>query len=209
MTEGRPQGRDGTAAPAGTGGDLRSVGDRIEALLAELRAISDPRTRETTEELVRSLLELYGGGLARMMEIVYESPAGGELFGRFAADDLVASVLLLHDLHPEDTETRILRALDGVRPYLGSHGGDVTLLAVEEGVVRLRLEGSCHGCPSSSITMKLAIEKAIGEAAPEVLRIEVEGVSEHASPVAAAAGGDGVVQIGALRCPTELENRAG
>jgi Fe-S cluster biogenesis protein NfuA len=209
MIEGGPQGTEGTAAPAATGGNLRSVGDRIEALLAELRAISDPRTRETTEELVRSLLELYGGGLARMMEIVYDSPAGGELFDRFAADDLVASVLLLHDLHPEDTETRILRALDGVRPYLGSHGGDVTLLAVEEGVVRLRLEGSCHGCPSSSITMKLAIEKAIGEAAPEVLRIEVEGVSEPASPVAAAAGGDGVVQIGALRCPTELENRAG
>jgi hypothetical protein len=123
-------------------GNLRSVGDRIEALLAELRAIDEPRARETAEELVRSLLELYGGGLARMMEIVYDSAAGGELFDRFAADDLVASLLLLHDLHPEDTESRILRALDGVRPYLGSHGGDVRLLGIEDGVVRLRLEGS-------------------------------------------------------------------
>jgi Fe-S cluster biogenesis protein NfuA len=191
-------------------GDLRSVGDRIEALLAELRAINEPRARETAEELVRSLLELYGGGLARMMEIVYDSAAGGELFDRFAADDVVASLLLLHDLHPEDTESRVLRALDGVRPYLGSHGGDVRLLGIEDGVVRLRLEGTCHGCPSSSITMKLAIEKAIGEAAPEVTRIEVEGVAEPSAPASAAfsSGGDSVVQIG-LKCPSEIEKYPG
>jgi len=183
--------------------DLRAVGDRIEGLLAELRTITDRRARETAEELVRSLLELYGGGLARMMDIVYESSSGGELFDRFAADDLVASLLLLHDLHPEDTESRILRALDGVRPYLASHGGDVQLLGMaEDGAVRLRLEGSCHGCPSSSVTMKLAIEKAIGEAAPEVVRIEVEGVADPAAPVS-APGESSLVQIG-LTCPSEL-----
>ena len=127
---------------------LRTVGDRIEGLLAELRTIDDPRTRGTAEELVRSLLDLYGGGLARMMELVYDSPAGGELFERFAADDLVSSLLLLHDLHPEDTESRILRALDGVRPYLGSHGGDVTLLGIADDVVRLRLEaGAATAAP--------------------------------------------------------------
>jgi Fe-S cluster biogenesis protein NfuA len=201
MIENRPE---SATAPAG---DLRSVGDRIEALLAELRAINEPRARETAEELVRSLLELYGGGLARMMEIVYDSAAGGELFDRFAADDVVASLLLLHDLHPEDTESRILRALDGVRPYLGSHGGDVRFLGIDgDGAVHLRLEGSCHGCPSSSITMKLAIEKAIGEAAPEVTRIEVEGVAEPSS--SPSSGGDSVVRIG-LRCPSEIEKYPG
>jgi Fe-S cluster biogenesis protein NfuA len=213
MIEGGTQSAGAPAAPAGS---LRTVGDRIEGLLAELRGIDEPRARETAEELVRSLLELYGGGLARMMEIVYDSAAGGELFARFAGDDLVASLLLLHDLHPEDTETRILRALDGVRPYLGSHGGDVTLLGLEEGVVRLRLEGSCHGCPSSSITMKLAIEKAIGEAAPEVTRIDVEGVAEpgatsssaFAASAISAEGGESLVQIG-LRCPSEIETLRG
>jgi len=189
---------ESAAAPAG---NLRAVGERIEALLAELRTIADPRDRKIAEELVRSLLELYGGGLARMMEIVYDTTGGGELFDRFAGDDLVASLLLLHDLHPEDAESRILRALDGVRPYLGSHGGDVRLLGFEDGVVRLRLEGSCHGCPSSSITMKLAIEKAIGEAVPEAARIEVEGVADPAAPPAV----DSVVQIG-RQCPSEIEN---
>jgi Fe-S cluster biogenesis protein NfuA len=180
-----------------------AVGERIESLLAELRAIDEPRARQTAEELVRSLLELYGDGLARVMEIVDESSLGGDLFGRFAADDLVASLLLVHDLHPESAEERIGRALDGVRPYLASHGGDVRLLGIAADAVHLRLEGSCHGCPSSTITMKLAIEKAIEEAAPEIVRIEVEGVAEPAAP-----SGDSLVQIG-LRCPTEIENLHG
>jgi len=179
--------------------NLRAVSDRIETLLAEVRALGDPRARETAEELVRLLAELYGAGLERMLTIVDEAGAG-ELFDRFAADDLVSSLLVLHGLHPQDVESRIAAALDRVRPFLGSHGGDVRLLGVEEGVVRLRLEGSCHGCPSSTVTMKLAIERAIEEAAPEVARIEVEGV---AAPETAPAL-DSLVQIG-LRCPSELE----
>lgn len=185
---------------------MRAVGHRIEAMLAELRTITDPRARKTAEELVRLLLELYGGGLERMMEIVDESPAGGELFARFATDDLIASLLLLHGLHPEDAEVRIARALDRVRPFLASHGGGVTVLGIADGVIRLRLEGSCHGCQSSTVTMKLAIEKAIEEAAPELERIEVEGVVDAAVPVV-AADGEGLVQIG-LRCPGEIESAA-
>jgi Fe-S cluster biogenesis protein NfuA len=182
--------------------NLRAVSDRIEALLAEVRALGDPRARETAEELVRLLMELYGAGLERMLEIVDEADAG-ELFGRFAKDDLVASLMILHGLHPQDIEDRIAGALERVRPYLASHGGDVRLLGVADGVVRLRLEGSCHGCPSSTVTMKLAIERAIEEAAPEVARIEVEGVAGETGIEAAPAGGS-LVQIG-LRCPSELE----
>jgi Fe-S cluster biogenesis protein NfuA/nitrite reductase/ring-hydroxylating ferredoxin subunit len=97
---------------------------------------------------------------------------------RLAADDLVASLLVLHDLHPDDTDTRVRAALDEVRPYLGSHAGGVEYLGVDtEGVVRLRLQGSCDGCPSSLVTVRTAIEKAIEEAAPEVARVEVEGVT--------------------------------
>src|SRR5262249_42532332 len=80
--------------------------------------------------------------------------------------------------HPLDVGTRVRQALERVRPQLGAHGGDVSLLGVWDGVVRLRLEGSCHGCPSSTVTMKLAIEQAVTEAAPEVTAIEVEGIGE-------------------------------
>ena len=157
------------------GNNLRAAGDRIESLLQELGTVADPRIREKAEELVRLLMELYGSALVRVLEIVDDTGSADAIFDRLAADDLVASLLVLHGLHPLNVETRIARALDRVRPYLGSHGGDVKLLGVKDGVVHLRLEGSCHGCPSSTVTMKLAIEKAIEEAAPEVVRIEVEG----------------------------------
>ena len=85
----------------------------------------------------------------------------------------------MHGLHPYGVEERVERALEAVRPYLGSHGGDVELLGVtEEGVVRLRLLGSCDGCPSSSVTLELAVEGAIHEAAPEVSAIEIETAAD-------------------------------
>ena len=157
---------------------LRSVGDRIETLVHELGSLADGRARESAEELVRLLMEFYGAGLARILEISEEAGAGANFLARLAEDPLVASLLVLHSLHPHDAETRIRRALESVRPYLGSHGGGVQFLGVADGVARLRLEGSCDGCPSSLVTVKLAIERAIEEAAPEVTRVEVEGVKE-------------------------------
>jgi Fe-S cluster biogenesis protein NfuA len=177
--------------------NLRAAADRIEALLQELSALGDTHARAKAEELVRLLMRLYGEGLERVLEIVHEESgaASERFFGRLADDGLVSSLLVLHGLHPLDVETRVLRALDRVRPYLGSHGGDVSLLGVDDGVVRLRLEGSCHGCPSSTVTMKLAIERAIEEAAPEVTGIEVEGVVTEAAAPGAPAAGD-LLQIG-------------
>lgn len=162
--------------------NLRATGDRIEALLEELQASGDSRIAQQGRELVRLLMELYGSGLGRILEIVAEEAAdAGPVFDRFAADSLVASLLVLHGLHPEDTETRVRQALDRVRPGLASQGGDVTLLGVSDGVARLRLEGTCQGCGSSTVTMKAAVEKAIEEAAPEVLRLDFVGTAEPAS----------------------------
>jgi Fe-S cluster biogenesis protein NfuA len=79
-----------------------------------------------------------------------------------------------------------MQALEKTRPYLNSHGGNVDLVGVDEsGTVTLRLEGNCHGCPSSSATLKLAVEEAIYEAAPDVTGIIVEGSIQEAAPSAA------------------------
>ncbi len=77
-------------------------------------------------------------------------------------------------------EARVHQALEAVRPYLHSHGGNVELLGVEDGIVRLRLHGSCHSCPSSAVTMQQTIEEAIYGKAPEVTAVEVEGTAEEA-----------------------------
>jgi Fe-S cluster biogenesis protein NfuA/nitrite reductase/ring-hydroxylating ferredoxin subunit len=168
--------------------DLRATGERIETLL-DAAAGGGPLVRERAEELVRLVVDLYGAGLERMMEILYERGLlGDEVLDDLAGDDLVASLLLVHGLHPEGVAARVERALDGVRPYLASHHGDVELLEItDEGVVRLRLLGSCDGCASSSATLSLAVEGAVLEAAPEVIGIEVEAPTSAHPDVHAGA----------------------
>jgi len=151
---------------------------RMEALLGEIETLADPNARAKAAEVVGVLLELYGEGLARMMEVVGQGNERERIFEALAEDELVSHLLLLHGLHPLDLETRVVQALKEVRPYLQSHGGNVELLGVEGGVARVRLQGSCDGCPSSTVTLKLAIEEAIMKAAPDLEGIEAEGVAE-------------------------------
>ncbi|WP_053225659.1 NifU family protein [Solirubrobacter soli] len=141
--------------------------EQVEALLDEVETFPEPQ-REVATELVRALLEMYGEGLARIVAAC-DVPVD---------DELVAHLLLLHGLHPVPVRERVIGALDEVRPYLASHGGGVELVDVADGVVRLRLEGSCHGCPSSAATLRGAVEEAIARAAPDVERVETEGVAE-------------------------------
>jgi Fe-S cluster biogenesis protein NfuA/nitrite reductase/ring-hydroxylating ferredoxin subunit len=151
---------------------------RMETLLGEIESLTDPNARSKAAEMAQVLLELYGEGLARMMEVVAQGEKSERAFEAFAEDELVSHLLLLHGLHPLDMETRVVRALEEVRPYLQSHGGNVELLGIEEGVARVRMEGSCDGCPSSAVTLKLAIEEAVLKAAPDLEGIEAEGVTE-------------------------------
>ncbi len=161
---------------------VQQAGDQIEALLAQLRAASGPAA-EAAEELVGLLVGLYGDGLSRIAAtLTGGGPGGAAILAELAEDPLVGSLLLLHDLHPLDVDARIQQALDRVRPYLGSHAGGVQYLGVTDGVARLRLEGSCHGCPSSTVTVRLAIEGAVTEAAPEVTEVVVEGVTAPPEP---------------------------
>jgi Fe-S cluster biogenesis protein NfuA/nitrite reductase/ring-hydroxylating ferredoxin subunit len=149
----------------------------LERLLEGVELLEDEGARRRSTELVQALLELYGEGLERIVAVVSEHERAGELAEALGRDELVSHLLLLHDLHPVPVDERVREALEGVRPYLESHGGNVELVGVEEGVVRLRLSGSCNGCPSSTMTLKLAIEDAIQRMAPEVESVEAEGVS--------------------------------
>jgi Fe-S cluster biogenesis protein NfuA/nitrite reductase/ring-hydroxylating ferredoxin subunit len=162
--------------------DLRSTGDRIEQLLNASDS-AGPLARERAEELVRLVVDLYGAGLERLLDVAHEAGAlSDDLLARLAADELVSGLLAVHGLHPYAVEDRIVQALDDVRPYLGSHGGDVELVDVTDaGVVRLRMLGSCDGCPSSAVTLQLAVEGAITAAAPEVTAVEVAEAPKDSS----------------------------
>jgi len=154
----------------------------VDELVRTLETTADRDTRSAAQELVRAVMDLNAAGLTRILQMAKRSgEAGRRLADQFAEDALVASLLLLYGLHPKDLETRVRGALDKTRPYLKSHGGNVELVGIDDtGTVRLRLQGSCHGCPSSAMTLKHAIEQAIHEAAPDVTAIVVDGEAEPA-----------------------------
>jgi Fe-S cluster biogenesis protein NfuA/nitrite reductase/ring-hydroxylating ferredoxin subunit len=158
----------------------RTAGDRIQTLL-DATSTGGAAARERAEQLVREVVELYGAGLSRMVAMV-DDPAVME---GLATDDLVASLLLVHGLHPHDVRRRVSDALDRVRPYLGSHGGDVHLIDIVDDTVRLQFAGSCKSCPSSAVTLELAVEEAIRAAAPEVSSIEVVNAQSTANVIPA------------------------
>ncbi len=157
---------------------------QIERLLQDVAAFPDPADRATTEQLVQALLNMYGEGLNRLLELTTEAGAVGyNLIETFAQDELVGALFLLHDLHPVALETRVVQALDEVRPYLKTHGGSVELISVEDGIASVRLIGSCQGCPSSAVTLKGLIEEAVFKAAPDLKEIRAEEIPEAPPPV--------------------------
>ena len=159
------------------GHDAQAAGERVEALLAGLRSRAGPQVADVAEELVSCLVELYGGGLAQIVAILGDDEAGPRLLDQLAADPLVESLLLVHDLHPLDTSTRVRRAVEQVLPRLGAHAGEVEYRGLDEqGVVRLRVERSAHGCQSSAGTIQEVIEQAVRAAAPEAAGVDIEVV---------------------------------
>jgi len=135
------------------------------------------------KESVQVILNFYGEGLARILHLVAEAEAPAQkVYDALIHDSFVGGLLLIHDLYPVDLETRINEALQKVRPYMDTHGGNVELVSLEDGVAKLRLQGSCKGCPSSAATLELAIKQAIEEACPDLLGLEVEGVVAPPEP---------------------------
>jgi hypothetical protein len=162
--------------------DARAAGERVEALLAELRSRAGPDAAGTAEELVTCLVRLYGAGLATIMRLVASSSASSSsassssaasssdssssdsssddrLVAQLIADPLVESLLLIHDLHPLDTSARVKRALGRLGP------GTEFLGVTDDGVVLVKLAGSCGHTAA-------AVEQAITDAAPEITGID-------------------------------------
>ena len=128
---------------------------RIEALIQGIESSADPSTKAGVRELLGALLEYHGAGLGRILELVGEGDTR-----ELARDPLVASMLLLYDLHPEDFETRVKRAVDALPGVL--------LVSISGGVVRLRA--------TSPSTERAAVEQALYEAAPEIAAVDIEGL---------------------------------
>ncbi|MET7455663.1 hypothetical protein ABZT03_27990 [Streptomyces sp. NPDC005574] len=175
-----------SAAPAGRPVSAQETGRRVEEILDRLAAAGDPAAATAAEELVRSLMDFYGAGLARVLQLLSgpgEGRTPGDPLARLLGDDLVAGLLVLHDLHPEDRDSRIARALDSVRDH------DLEVVGFDErsGTLRLRAAagGGC-GCAGSGAGARQAAEEALACFAPEVTGVDVQ----------ATAGEPALLQIG-------------
>jgi Fe-S cluster biogenesis protein NfuA/nitrite reductase/ring-hydroxylating ferredoxin subunit len=172
-------------ATAMTTDDSGALVERVQELQTLLDRADGSETRALAEELVSTVVQMYGSGLERILEgILASGPEGARIAEGLAEDPLIATLLLIHDLHPVPLERRVQVALDSVRPYMDSHGGNVELLSLTDGVARIRLQGSCSDCSASSVTLELAIKQALEDAAPDLEGLEVEGVAPQMSGLA-------------------------
>jgi Fe-S cluster biogenesis protein NfuA len=191
----------GTAAERPTTGDRpEELIERVQALQAALEDAGASPPRELADELVSAVVQLYGMGLARIIEgLMAAGHEGRELAFSLTDDPLISTLLLIHDLHPVPLEDRVQGALDSVRPYMESHGGNVELLGLENGVARIHLQGSCSDCSASAVTLELAIKQALEEAAPDLEGLEVLGVAPQ------TIGGVGLPMVTGSPAPTGME----
>jgi Fe-S cluster biogenesis protein NfuA/nitrite reductase/ring-hydroxylating ferredoxin subunit len=152
--------------------------ERVQELQDRLDSVGDGATRNLAEELVSAVVQMYGAGLEGILQRLLAGGEAGEQIAVSLTDDpFLATLLLIHDLHPVPLEARVQEALDSVRPYMESHGGNVELLSLENGIARIHLRGSCSDCSASAVTLELAIKQALEQAAPDLEGLEVEGVA--------------------------------
>ncbi|MFD5103655.1 hypothetical protein, partial [Streptomyces albidochromogenes] len=163
----------GTSVKTAPAVNAEQAGRRVEEVIDRLAATGDGAATAAAEELVRSLMDFYGAGLARIMALLDGRAAvgaktagsGDEALDRLLGDELVAGLLVLHDLHPEDTATRVARALATVP----QHAVEVAGFDDATGALRLRSAGgSGCGCAATAGAAQQAVEDALACFAPEV-----------------------------------------
>lgn len=160
---------------------------RVEDLIAALDGLRDSAAREPARELVQVVLELHGGGLGRLLELVAATEGGPVLIERLAQDDRVSGLLLLHGLHPQDLETRVSKAIEKLHPHLGVEGARIEDVSIAGAAVRLRVRPGANTAQASAQALKRSIEDAIIEAAPDVEELHIDGLDAAVALVSVAS----------------------
>lgn len=156
----------------------------IERLVERVSGLPEGEARTTALDLLQSLMDLYGSAMSRMVELLSDSgEAGRSSLAKVSSDPLICGLLVLYGIHPVALEDRVNSAIEKARPQLHKQGGSVTLIGLTDGVVRLSIQSSGHGCHSSPEALQNIVDQAIREAAPEVVEIVAEGVSSGFVPV--------------------------
>jgi hypothetical protein len=155
---------------------------QLGTLVGELDQVPGGGSKVAARELVQLLMEVHRTGLERMMELVFESGReGGAITDRFGQDPIVRNLLLLYSLHPDDLETRVVRALDTVRARLRKFDSRVELVSLNEGAVQLRIHTSGHVRGSTIKDLRSIVEGGIYDLAPDLTSLTILAPEEESS----------------------------
>jgi len=157
---------------------------RLGTLVGEIDQVPGGGSKVAARELVQLLMEVHRSGLERIMELVFQ--AGSEsgasaIIDRLGQDPIVRNLLLLYSLHPDDLETRVLRALDVARARLRKLDCRVDLVSFHEGAVQLRLHTSGHSRGSTIKDLRAIVEGAVYDLAPDLLSLTILAPEEESS----------------------------
>ncbi len=164
---------------------------RIEELARRLEQHSDPEIAATANELLDWIDAFHVQGLGTLVEMIREWR--GEIFLDNAASHPVAGLLLAaYGLGTQtdegSAERAVQAALAEVHPYLASHGGDMEAISVRDGVVLLKLHGSCDGCTGAAVTLAERVEVAMRTHWTDFRRVETEDATAAPHPPPSSIG---------------------
>jgi nitrite reductase/ring-hydroxylating ferredoxin subunit/Fe-S cluster biogenesis protein NfuA len=144
----------------------------LDAQVKSLEKLPWPEVQEQVFSMLKNIDTLHRVGLNRLVDLLRQE--GQENLLDLAGEDpVLRALLVLYDLVPADPILQAEKALEVTRPYIHSHGGEVEVLDVEDGIVHIRLSGSCHGCAGSGMTLQRGIEAALREHLPGFKGIQV------------------------------------
>lgn len=161
-----------TSVPMVTVDDLEQLAERVDRAIAEVQAM-DPAARGKAMTLKSTIEEFHKAGLTQIVRKLKGDPNGKQLLFELVEDPTVYALFTMHGLVRADLKTRVSRTIEMVRPYMQSHGGDVTLIDVRERVAYVRLDGNCNGCSMSTVTLRNTVEESLREYVPEIEKVEV------------------------------------
>jgi Fe-S cluster biogenesis protein NfuA/nitrite reductase/ring-hydroxylating ferredoxin subunit len=142
--------------------EFRQTTTHLHMLIRQMETLPYPEVQEKVFEMLQALDRLHREGIWRLVNLL-KLEGQTELIDRASEDEAIKTLLLLYDLLPGDPLLQVEKALDSIRPYLHTHGGEVEVLDVVDGVVHLSLVGSCQGCAGSDITLQRGIETVLRE----------------------------------------------
>ena len=158
--------------------DMGPLLDRLEELLADVEGLEDA-VRDRVFELLDGVDAVHRLAVRRLGDVL-----GDELPSVRRQDVAVDWLFEAYGIGVDDVQAAS-DALEAVRPYLHEHGGEVEVLAVSSGVVRVRLLGSCSGCTSAAQTLQHGVEEALRENLPGFVAMDVapdDGAAAHPPP---------------------------